>query len=162
MKFHDAQRNIKLDLGSANLKEHREQEALEELSDALRLLYVAVTRAKHECVVFWGRATGWKKAALRYLLHGALDEKALNKLKENELRQAVEDLAAGSSGSIGCRPPHDEPAPGASRGTSRDDARRKKANSLLQPRPPNRELHESDWARREDAHRSTGRGLEPG
>ena len=111
VKFHDAQRNIKLDLGSANLKEHQEQEALEELSDALRLLYVAVTRAKHQCVLFWGRATGWKKAALRYLLHGDLDEKALNKLKENELRQAVEDLAAGSSGSIGCRPPRDEPAP---------------------------------------------------
>ena len=41
----------------------------EELSEDLRLLYVALTRAKHRCVVTWGRVNGTEHAPLAWLLH---------------------------------------------------------------------------------------------
>lgn len=107
VKFHDEHRRAKLDLGSPRLDEHKKQADQEELSDALRLLYVALTRAKHQCTLFWGRTTGWKTAALSYLLHG---EHRFEKLEEDELREAVEKLAAESSGTIGCRAPHEKRA----------------------------------------------------
>jgi exodeoxyribonuclease V beta subunit len=119
LKFHDAQRNIKLDLrltlpdaqkrfaNRPELAEHRRLAELEAHSDALRLLYVAVTRAKHRCTLFWGRGTGWKTSALRYLLHG---DEGFEELDEPQMREAVETLAAASSGTIGCRPPHEKAA----------------------------------------------------
>ncbi len=119
LKFHDAQGNIKLDLrltlhdaknrlaSQPDVAEHRRLAELEAQSDALRLLYVAVTRAKYRCTLFWGRAARWKTSALRYLLHG---DDGFDKLDETQMREAVEALAAESSGSIGCRPPHDEVA----------------------------------------------------
>lgn len=119
LKFHDAQGNIKLDLRftlrdaqkrfakQPKLAEHRRLAELEAQSDALRLLYVAVTRAKYRCTLFWGRGSGWKKSALRYLLHG---DDGFDKLDETELREAVEALVDESSGSIECRPPHEEVA----------------------------------------------------
>jgi exodeoxyribonuclease V beta subunit len=119
LKFHDAQGNIKLDLrftlrdaqkrlaNQPDLAEHRKLAELEAQSDALRLLYVAVTRAKHRCTLFWGRGSGWKKSALRYLLHG---DDEFDDLDEPQMREAVEALAAESSGSIGCRAPHEEVA----------------------------------------------------
>ena len=47
----------------------------ESLAEELRLLYVAITRAKHRCYLFWGRVKaqkGWATAtsALQYLLKG--------------------------------------------------------------------------------------------
>lgn len=119
LKFHDAERDIKLDLrltlpdarnrfaNQPELAEHRRLAELEAQSDALRLLYVAVTRAKHRCTLFWGRGAGWKTSALRYLLHG---DDGFDELDEPQMRQAVEALAAASSGTIGCRPPHGEAA----------------------------------------------------
>ena len=43
-----------LDFGSARLGEHRRIAAREALAEKLRLLYVALTRAKHRCYVVWG------------------------------------------------------------------------------------------------------------
>ena len=119
LKFHDAQGNIKLDLrltlpdaskrfsAEPDLAEHRRLAELEAQSDALRLLYVAVTRAKHRCTLFWGRGPGWKKSALRYLLHG---DDGFGELDETQMREAAEALADASSGAVGCRPPYEEVA----------------------------------------------------
>ena len=41
----------------------------EELSEDLRLLYVALTRAKYRCVVTWGQVRGAERAPLAWLLH---------------------------------------------------------------------------------------------
>ena len=41
----------------------------EELSEDLRLLYVALTRAKYRCVVTWGRVRFAERAPLAWLLH---------------------------------------------------------------------------------------------
>ena len=44
-------------------------EWLEEFSESVRLLYVALTRAKHRCVVAWGQVRGAGHAPLAWLLH---------------------------------------------------------------------------------------------
>ena len=43
----------------------------EELSEDLRLLYVALTRAQYRCVVTWGRVRTAERAPLAWLLHRA-------------------------------------------------------------------------------------------
>ena len=45
----------------------------EEVSEDLRLLYVALTRAKYRCVVTWGRVNSSEHAPLAWLLHRASD-----------------------------------------------------------------------------------------
>ena len=52
--------------GSATL----EQIEREQLAEGVRLLYVAVTRAQHRCVLYWGKLGGYEGSALGYLLAG--------------------------------------------------------------------------------------------
>ncbi|MDE0452793.1 MAG: exodeoxyribonuclease V subunit beta [Gammaproteobacteria bacterium] len=47
-----------------------DREWLEDQADELRLLYVALTRAKHHCVVTWARANDGEHAPLAWLIHG--------------------------------------------------------------------------------------------
>ena len=44
---------------------------LEEHAESVRLLYVALTRAKYRCVVVWGQVNGAAHSPLAWLLHGA-------------------------------------------------------------------------------------------
>ena len=44
-------------------------ERLEEFSESVRLLYVALTRAKYRCVVTWGQVHGAEHSPLAWLLH---------------------------------------------------------------------------------------------
>ena len=48
---------------------HDRQE-VEDRAEELRLLYVALTRAKHHCVATWARTPGYENTALAWLLHG--------------------------------------------------------------------------------------------
>jgi exodeoxyribonuclease V beta subunit len=82
------------------------------MSEALRLLYVAVTRAKHRCALVWGRASGFTSSALGYAIHG---DSLSTKMTEEQLLDEVGQLAQSSGGVIGCRPPR----PQASRMTRR-------------------------------------------
>lgn len=107
VKFHDEHGNVKIDLGSADRDAHLQASEQEALSEALRLLYVAVTRAKYRCTLFWGPGSNWKSSALGYLLHGS---EALGKLDQEEMRKDVVALATASSGAIGCRSSHGEQA----------------------------------------------------
>ncbi|BBA34451.1 putative Exodeoxyribonuclease V beta chain [Methylocaldum marinum] len=66
-----------LDLGSAQLEKNRRQAILEEMSENLRLLYVALTRAVYRCYVVWGnvrngrdKTEGFHSTAMAWLLHG--------------------------------------------------------------------------------------------
>ncbi|PID47034.1 MAG: exodeoxyribonuclease V subunit beta [Proteobacteria bacterium] len=45
------------------------QASLENRSEALRLMYVAVTRAVSRCYIFWGKISRMESSALAYLLH---------------------------------------------------------------------------------------------
>ena len=44
---------------------------LEEFSESVRLLYVALTRAQYRCVVTWGQMNGAERSPLAWLLHRA-------------------------------------------------------------------------------------------
>jgi exodeoxyribonuclease V beta subunit len=83
------------------------------LAEQLRLLYVAITRAKHRCTVFWGDIRGSDTSALAWLLFGRKlvgDEKALPSLRAETGRlgprqrfAVIRQLAASSAGRIALR-----------------------------------------------------------
>ena len=69
LAFHDRDSlRLVLDLG-AGQEEHRRRAEDEALAEAVRLLYVAVTRAKSCCLFCWGRVNGLERTALAHLLH---------------------------------------------------------------------------------------------
>jgi exodeoxyribonuclease V beta subunit len=108
LKFHDEHRSIKLDLGSERREANERVSEREALSEAIRLLYVAVTRAKHRCTLFWGRAPSWRSSALAYLLLG---DRGLRKPSEGEMSASLDAFAASSGGTVQWRPPTPEQAP---------------------------------------------------
>ena len=72
--FHDRESlSACLDLGSADQDAHRVLQAQEDLAERLRLLYVAITRAKHRCVIHWGPVNQAEGSAAAYLLHQGPD-----------------------------------------------------------------------------------------
>ncbi|WP_295447591.1 exodeoxyribonuclease V subunit beta [uncultured Thiodictyon sp.] len=97
--FHDrATLAACLDLGSPDQAAHRGLEAEEDLAERLRLLYVAVTRARHRCVIHWGPVNDAEGSAAAYLLHqGPNGEPAAGRmsgLDNAALRAEVERLGA--------------------------------------------------------------------
>ncbi|HUU80215.1 MAG TPA: exodeoxyribonuclease V subunit beta [Acidobacteriota bacterium] len=70
--FHDENRDLQLtlDLGSSESAMHKDLAEQELLAENLRLLYVALTRAKNRCYLVWGRVSGAQTSALAYILHG--------------------------------------------------------------------------------------------
>lgn len=72
-QFHDAANahTLTLDLGSARTKEHEQLAEHEAFAEELRLIYVALTRAKHRCSVYSAPVRGKAWSALTYLLHFA-------------------------------------------------------------------------------------------
>jgi exodeoxyribonuclease V beta subunit len=58
-----------LDLGSGQVERHRRLAQQEMLAENLRLLYVALTRAKTRCYLVWGHINTAETSAPAYLLH---------------------------------------------------------------------------------------------
>ena len=101
VQFHDAGRQLTLDLrgkrGAAS--EAVAQHALEALAEEVRLLYVAVTRARHRCIIYAGDIQKSGPSALGHLLG-------------DDLLAAMEALSLAHPVSIACtfiEP--DEPVP---------------------------------------------------
>lgn len=71
LSFHDPDKAFQatLDLGSEQLEEKRGLAKKEELAENLRLLYVALTRAKQRCYMIWGAVNGAGVSAPAWLLH---------------------------------------------------------------------------------------------
>jgi exodeoxyribonuclease V beta subunit len=69
--YHDPDRGLELtlDLGSEDFKRHEALAREEALAENLRLLYVALTRARHRCYVAWGRIKDAETSGLAYVLH---------------------------------------------------------------------------------------------
>jgi exodeoxyribonuclease V beta subunit len=69
--FHDETDNMRLtlDLGSASMDANREFAEKEQLAENVRLLYVALTRAKNRCYLVWGRFNEAETSAQAYLFH---------------------------------------------------------------------------------------------
>ena len=70
LAFHDPKRPDRLlvDLGTGD-EEHFKLAEEERLAGDLRLLYVAITRARYSCFFCWGRISKMQESALCYLLH---------------------------------------------------------------------------------------------
>ncbi len=90
-----------VDLSGKNT-ERQQQQDKELFSEELRLLYVAITRAKHRCYLFWGRVkakNGWATAtsALQYLLQGqAFDQGDLLSALRADFANVHEDFLVTS------------------------------------------------------------------
>ena len=107
--FHDeaSANRLTLDLGSPERDKNRARAEIELLAENMRLLYVAVTRAKNRCYLVWGKFNQAETSAPAYLFHSRpggdrrniitdteaafknlTDQDILNRLKEYETRAA--------------------------------------------------------------------------
>jgi exodeoxyribonuclease V beta subunit len=98
-RYHDDDGRIALDLGSVDLEAHRQLAADEARAENLRLLYVALTRARHQCSVVWG---GFKTARESSLGH-FLAPPHVSTRKDASMLREVENLARDSGGTIAVR-----------------------------------------------------------
>ena len=98
-----------LDLGSDQVELRRRLAQQEMLAENLRLLYVALTRAKTRCYLVWGHINTAETSAPAYLLHRpecdcedivATLSTHLAGLTDDERRAELARLAAASGGSI--------------------------------------------------------------
>jgi exodeoxyribonuclease V beta subunit len=67
--FHDDADEAWLDVGCGRDAEHRPRAVAEARAEAVRLLYVALTRAEQACYFGWGAANTAANSALAWLLH---------------------------------------------------------------------------------------------
>jgi exodeoxyribonuclease V beta subunit len=71
--FHDDSKILRIDLGTENIEQHYSRQQREILAEEMRLLYVAVTRARNRCYLGWGKVGAGgrnvsERSALGYLL----------------------------------------------------------------------------------------------
>jgi exodeoxyribonuclease V beta subunit len=86
--FHNPQKGMEVifDLGSDDRETHKAMADKEELAENLRLLYVALTRAKYRAYLVWGRFRDAETSAPAYLLHappGKPSDNLVEALAEN-------------------------------------------------------------------------------
>ncbi|KOR28494.1 hypothetical protein TI03_04580, partial [Achromatium sp. WMS1] len=95
--FHDLKTfQLVFDVGTENQEAHRKLQSTENLAEQMRLLYVAVTRAAHLCVIFWGKINKAKDSALALLLHPDPESPTtsrLDKLSTADIRADLQALA---------------------------------------------------------------------
>jgi exodeoxyribonuclease V beta subunit len=97
--YHDrSDRRARLDLGSADQDRARALRDEERLAEALRLFYVAVTRARRLCLLCWGKVNQAERSAPAWLLHRDPEDPAapsrMGQLDEAGIRADLERLAA--------------------------------------------------------------------
>ncbi|MGQ0749042.1 MAG: exodeoxyribonuclease V subunit beta [Betaproteobacteria bacterium] len=105
--FHDPAKRCAavLDLGSATLEASRPLAVREELAEDLRLLYVALTRARYRCWMVWGHINEAETSAPAWLLHRRekhADSVAVT-LSDARIRDDLERIAASAEGRIAVR-----------------------------------------------------------
>ncbi|MDX9785945.1 MAG: exodeoxyribonuclease V subunit beta [Desulfobacterales bacterium] len=99
------------DFGSDQLSDHIQLARFEEMAENLRLLYVALTRARHACRVVWGAANSFQQSALGYLLHSIEGDTGLDAiarhmaaLNDSQILSDLQRLAIHAKGAISFRP----------------------------------------------------------
>ena len=99
--FHDIanDRRLTLDLGSESRGQHVAMAQNEKLSENIRLLYVALTRAKERCYLAWGRINKADTAAPAYLLHSAAGQQAVSPT-DDQARLLKERIAAKTNAEL--------------------------------------------------------------
>jgi len=110
--FHDEHNEGRLtcDVGSSNRQCSEESARKEHLAENVRLLYVALTRARHRCYLVWGKFNEAGTSAPAYLFHrGGADssdnvvnetDERFCKLTESELVCDIGDVVHKSEGTI--------------------------------------------------------------
>jgi exodeoxyribonuclease V beta subunit len=108
--YHDPEDNWRLNLvldPSAGYDKSLEEK--ERIAENIRLLYVALTRAKNRCYLVWGPFKDAGTSSLAYVLHppedGATDiveatETKFKNLSDTDMRLALESIAARADGAI--------------------------------------------------------------
>ncbi|ABC27138.1 exodeoxyribonuclease V, beta subunit [Hahella chejuensis KCTC 2396] len=97
---HDPEREHRLVLDLSGGDRLREQAERERLAEDLRLLYVALTRAKQLCVWAWGAVNEFQYAAMAWLLYGGATGSltdwltSLKNLDDTQLAEPLTRLAA--------------------------------------------------------------------
>ena len=115
LSFHDERNDWRLtcDIGSSDRECSRENARRELLAENVRLLYVALTRARHRCYLVWGKFNEAGTSAPAYLFHrcgadssgnviDATDERFCN-LSDRELFDDIADVVEKSEGTIDAR-----------------------------------------------------------
>ena len=99
--FHDVanDRRLTLDLGSESRRQHIAMAQNENLSENIRLLYVALTRAKVRCYLAWGRINQTDTSAPAYLLHGGTGQQAASPT-DDQVLMLKERLAAKTDAEV--------------------------------------------------------------
>lgn len=112
LRFHDEEGKTVLDLGSAQFPQHMHKARLEGLAENIRLLYVALTRARHRCTLVWGYGNNFKESALASLLFPLATRQAdsdywapdpfghLGKLGAEDLRPPLSAWSARCDGAV--------------------------------------------------------------
>jgi exodeoxyribonuclease V beta subunit len=123
--FHEGTAMVK-DYGSEDFAAHMDLADKEQLAESLRLLYVAVTRAKYRCYLYGGKVTSSgsrpETSPLAYLFHASPETRRadnpvggladdFNALSAEMIEAQLQALAAGSPGSILVEQLPDELAP---------------------------------------------------
>ncbi len=113
--------------------------AREEMAEAMRQLYVGLTRARHALHVVWSRNRTTHDTALHRLLHdGARTGRKHDKLDHTGMQARIEQLAAASAGSLAVRPFDSAQPPAA-------PAPQRRAETMLAARTPKRRLSGGAW-----------------
>lgn len=94
-RLDDADRPLavpEIDVGSDRLKARLQQDQREIEAEDRRLLYVALTRARHQCRIYWTAAQGSSDSALGQLMFDRLKGNESDQQLDETLRQWVESL----------------------------------------------------------------------
>jgi exodeoxyribonuclease V beta subunit len=113
LAFHDENndRRMTLDLGSKERDAHRRAAERELLAENMRLLYVALTRARTCCYLVWGRFSRAETSAPAYLLHYCGDSSSLGDivgdvagsckaLDDSDMLRELQTISDGAGGNI--------------------------------------------------------------
>lgn len=106
IRFHDPAKGHApvLDVGSDDLEASRPLAVREELAESVRLLYVALTRARYRCWMVWGHINEADTSAPAWLFHRhAIGAGAAVTLSDGLIRDDLERFAADCEGLIGVR-----------------------------------------------------------
>ena len=95
--FHNERNEAVLDLGSERFEEHAARAAEEEDAEAVRLLYVALTRAQYKCYMVWGKLNDAEHSPMARLLHGRSGD-AFKALAPEELLDDLGRFCQDASG----------------------------------------------------------------
>jgi len=120
--YHDPAHDdrLTLDLGSADLDAHATLAARERLAEQVRLLYVTLTRARHQCHFVWGRFNTHEASAAAWVLHPPPATEAdpwaafaahAEQLAPEQMRRELAALEAAAPEAIAVHDLPDEDAP---------------------------------------------------